>query len=166
MKRFLLVVFAIVSVTAGFAQEAKYKALYTYNFTKQIEWPAADKSGNFVICVIGNSEVYNQLRDLTNLKKVGTQAIEVLKLKSIEELPKCHILFLASSESSAAKMEEVTSKLQGTSTLILTERSGSLEKGSCINFKVIDGKIKFEVNKEATSERKLQISTQLLNMAL
>lgn len=166
MKRIVLTFFAIVSIVLGYAQDAtKFKALFIYNFTKQIDWPAAEKTGDFVISIVGSNEMEAQLKTIVTGKKVGNQDIVLKKLKTVDEVTKCHILYLASSACSASNMTTVLSKLEGASTLIVTDRPGSLEKGACINFLIRAEKIKFELNKQALTDRKLQISTYLENMS-
>jgi hypothetical protein len=133
MKRAFLIALLFSFVIIANGQDAKYKALFIYNFTKQIEWPASEKSGDFVIGVVNNNELYDQLVSITTGKKAGTQNIVVKKMKGIEEVESCHILFLASYLSSGSNMEAVLGKLTDKPTLIVTERSGSIQKGSCIN---------------------------------
>jgi hypothetical protein len=40
------------------------------------------------------------------------------------------------------------------------------EKGSCINFKIIDGKLKFELNQNVVTGSNLKVSGQLTSMAI
>ena len=94
MKRLLLLIFAIVSINFSYAQAAKHKAMFICNFTKEIEWPASEKTGDFVICIVNQNDVLNQVRTFTNGKMVGTCPISVVGVKSIDEISKCHILFL------------------------------------------------------------------------
>lgn len=44
------------------------QSVFMYNFTRLIEWPAAYKSGDFVIGVIGSAEVFNELKNYTTGK--------------------------------------------------------------------------------------------------
>jgi hypothetical protein len=115
---------------------------------------------------VNNNELYDQLVSITTGKKAGTQNIVVKKMKGIEEVESCHILFLASYLSSGSNMEAVLGKLTDKPTLIVTERSGSIQKGSCINFVIQDDKMKFELSKQAVSKRKLQVSSYLENLAI
>jgi hypothetical protein len=166
MKKAVLFSLFLSFILISNGQDAKYKALFIYNFTKQIEWPTSEKSGDFVIGVVNNNELYDQLVSITTGKKAGTQNIIVKKMKGIEEVESCHILFLASYVSSGSNMETVLGKLNDKPTLIVTERSGSIQKGSCINFVIQDDKIKFELNKQAAVKRGLQVSSYLENLAI
>ncbi|MBP5668458.1 MAG: YfiR family protein [Salinivirgaceae bacterium] len=163
MKRILFLIIAIVSVSISNAQDAKYKAMFISNFTKNIEWPASERTGDFIICVVNQNEVLGQLKTYTNGKSVGTQPISVVGVKSIDEVSKCHILYLSFADSKSEKIETAKSKLSGTSALIVSDRPGALKNGSCINFLLVDDKLKYELNKDALSERKLQVSAYLEN---
>ena len=166
MKRILILIFAIVSVKICVAQDARYKALFIVNFTKEIEWPASEKNGDFIICVVNQNEVLNQLKTYTASRTVGAQPITTVGVKSIDEVSKCHILYLSFADSKADKLESVIAKLGTTPSLIVSDRPGSLKNGACINFLIVDDKIRFELNKQAVTDRKLQISSNLEKLAL
>lgn len=165
MKRILLLIIAIVSITFCQAQDAKYKAMFICNFTKEIEWPASEKTGDFVICVVNQNDVLNQIRTFTNGKMVGSSPITVVGVKTIDEISKCHILYLPFADSKADKLSSAIAKVGDGATLILSDRPGALKNGSCINFLLVDDKLKFEISKKAISDRKLHVSTNLLNHA-
>ena len=165
MKRILILIIAIVSISVCKAQDAKYKALFIYNFTKHIEWPASEKTGDFIICVVNQNEVLNQIKTVTNGKTVGAQSITTVGVKSIDEISKCHILYLSFADSKADKLEVVKEKLGNSAALIITDRPGSLKNGSCINFLLVDDKIKFELNKKALADKKLPVDSYLEGIA-
>jgi hypothetical protein len=58
--------FVIVPLVTLNAQDEKLKAVFVYNFTRYLDWP--QKSGNFVILVLGRSPIYAELADIA-LKK-------------------------------------------------------------------------------------------------
>ncbi len=166
MKRVLLLAALVASTMLTFAQETKYKSLFIYNFTKHIGWPANDKSGDFVIGVVADNQIYNTLQEITQGKMAGSQKIVVKYFKEPEEINSCHILFVAARVSGENKFNEILSRTQGTSTLIVTERSGLAEKGSTINFVIQEGKMKFELNNSKASESNLVVSNYLKSVAI
>lgn len=166
-KRILLVmVFVAMGIISTYAQDAKYKALFVYNFTKHIEWPASAKTGDFIIGVVGNNDVFNNISTIASGKKAGSQNIIVKKFKSVDLVTDCHILFVGMGQSNASKFEIIQTKITGKNTLIVTERAGMAKKGSVINFVVQEGKIKFELNKANAAKYKLSISSYLENLAI
>ena len=61
---------------ASRAQLANHQALYLFNFTRYIEWPADMQEGNFTIGVLGsNSEVATALKDISTKRKVGQAGV-------------------------------------------------------------------------------------------
>ena len=97
-----------------------------------------------MICVVNQDNMLKQLESITKGKTVGKSTISVVGAKSIDEISKCHILYLPTDESSADKIKAVAAKLGNAATLIVSDNPGALENGSCINFVMIDDKIKFE----------------------
>jgi hypothetical protein len=167
MKKTL--VFFALFFTATLASHAqadyRFHSIFIYNFTKYIQWPAAQQSGDFVIGVLGNStSVIDELTKVTANKTVGTQKIVVKKFKSAAEAGDCHILFIPSSGSH--NFDDVQSKLKGKPTLVITEKTGLAQKGSGINFIMQDNKWKFELNEAATQSAGLKVSRELSQLAI
>src|ERR1044072_3758523 len=80
---------------------ARIKAIYIYNFTKYIEWPAEYKEGNFVIGVYGtNLPLLNELNKMAASKTVGAQKMEIKNIGSTAEAAQCHIIFILADNSS------------------------------------------------------------------
>lgn len=164
-KKLVLLAFAMcmfaVNLTAQ--NSARYQALFIYNFTRYIEWPAFD-SQEFVIGVLGNSEIRNELQTITNGKKVGLKNITIKKFLTPEEISNCQILFVSDEISST--VSAFSSSLQNKNTLIITERPGLINKGSGINFVINDGKQKFELSRVALNKTGLKVNNQLIDMAI
>lgn len=158
---FLLLVFTIV---AAFGQKEKFEAIYIYNFTKKIEWPKEVASGDFVIGVLGKSDIIKELKNVAEAKKVGTRNIVVKTFSEVSEIENCHILFVAPDECdnlSAAK-----NQLSSYPTLFVTDKKGMAKSGSAINFFEKEGKLKFELNKSNVTDQGLKISADLEKLAI
>ena len=162
--RFFFTVLAFVLLTKGFSQTADYKfhSVFIYNFTKYIQWPAAQQNGDFVIAVVGNSPVFDELSKITANKTVGTQKIVVKKFGSAGELDNCQIVFVPGG----GNFEAVQEKLKGRAVLMITEKPGMAKKGSSINFVMQDNKWKFELNEATTQHAGLKVSKELAKLAI
>lgn len=143
---------------------AKIKSIYIYNFTKYIEWPEDYKSGNFVIGILGESNLHDGLQAMATSKKVANQAFEIKRFNSVGEIDKCHMLIIP--RKMGAELTSAKSKVTNYATLIITEEEGLALKGSGINFVVKENKQKFELNKSNIENHNLQISSSLLSLAL
>jgi hypothetical protein len=144
----------------------KAQAMFIFNFCRLIEWPAAYRSGPFRIAVLGTTAVADELDLYTREKKVGTQDIQVVRFKSVEEISACHILFVPFARSK--QLPEISSAIQGDgkSILIISEKSGALNEGSAINFIIQEDKLKFELKCENANKQGIKVSSKLQEMAM
>lgn len=135
-----------------------------YRFTKYIEWPAAKRSGDFIIGIVGDSPLYDDLKNLSNNKTVGDQKIVVVKMSPSASSYPCHILFISEEESSSLK--RIVALTAGAPTLIVSESEGLARKGACINFITVDDRLKLEINKASIEQRNLHIASELLELGI
>lgn len=166
MKKIFLVM--MISGLFGFVAKtqtgiAKAQAMFIYNFSRLIEWPASYKTGSFVIGVLGSGEITSELESYTTGKSVGTQQIVVKQFRDPGEIDKCHILFVPFSKTKI--LGEVLSSLANKSTLIITEKNGAVEEGSAINFLLIGDKLKFEISQGNATRYGIKYSSKLTEMA-
>lgn len=166
MKKILTALVALFIVNIAYMQTTipKAQTLFIYNFSRLIEWPANYRTGNFIIGVLGTSEVAAELEVYTKGKKVGTQAIEVIRYKAPTEIQNCHILFVPFARTK--QVTEVIASMSGKSTLIITEKNGALDEGSAINFIIVQDKMKFELKPENASKYGIKFSSKLTEMSL
>lgn len=166
MKKFYVVITFIMMSSLVFCQTSasKYQALFVYNFTRYIEWPAAVSSGDFVIGILGNGSISNDLNELANGKFVGAQKITVKQFANVGEITNCHLLFV--NRSFISQFPDLVAKFQGKNTLLVTDKPGMTEKGAGINFVIDDGKQRFEVNRNTIEKSGLKINSKLLEMAV
>lgn len=147
-------------------QNANY-ALYAniiYRFTKYINWPEDKKSGDFIMGIVGDSPLYNEIKDFTANKVVGNQKIVVKTFSNSSAAYDCHILFISEDESGSLK--RIARLTERTSTLLISESSGLARKGSCINFIIIDEHLRLEINKANIEDRHLNIASELLSLGI
>jgi hypothetical protein len=167
MKKYItlsLIVFS--SFFSAKAQLGDYKShtVYIYNFTKYIQWPATYQAGDFVIGVYGTSPITAQLRSATANKTVGTQKIVVKQYNNLAAIDNPHILFIPNLQSK--NLEALKKKLEGKSTLFVTEKNGLAKQGSHINFILRDGKWKIELNDAEVEAAGMKVSSQLSRIAI
>ncbi len=141
----------------------KAQAMFIYNFSRLIEWPPAYKSGSFIIGVFGTSNVADELDAYTSGKKVGVQTITVQRLKSVDEISKCHILFVPFSRTK--QLPEIVGKINSLSTLLITEKKGAIDLGATINFLIVGDKLKFEYKQANASKQGIKVSSRLQEMS-
>ena len=144
-------------------QISTFKALFLYNFTQNIEWPGpAAGNGDFVITVVGDSEMAAELEKLAKVRKVGTRKMLVRKVNNVDEVGDTHIVFLAASKSSLMPM--LDSYQKGKSVLIVADKAGLCRQGAGIAFTTIDGKLRYEICTSHIEAHGLKVSHKLITL--
>lgn len=162
-----LVIAALLISGSTFAQERPIHEVYSmmvFNFTRYVQWPSEGASNEFVIGVIGNNEMFNTLQTWYGGKARGSQTFVVKKFNSAADVTDCQVLYIDKSKS--GEFESANTKVKGKSTLVITDKSGLGEKGSAINFKTVENKLKFELNQKAIEASNLKVSGALSSMAI
>ncbi len=167
MKRLSFVLIAYFCAVPLFAQERathEIHAAMLYNFIKYVQWPNETEPGEFVVGVIGEEKVFNTLKSWYDGKPKGTKKYVIKQLASAAEAGDCQVVYVGKSKS--REFENIKTSVAGKSVLTITDGNGLGQKGSCINFKVIDGKLKFELNQAVVTSANLKVSGQLTSMAI
>lgn len=166
MKRKYIILPIIVFFIAGIkinAQQGKFQTIFIFNFYKQMEWPSDYKGSDFVIGVLGVSDITPMLEKLT-VSKSGKTNFIIAKYNSLNSIQKCNMIYIPSNQSQ--HFEAVLKKLKGTSTLVITEKPGLGGRGAAINFVEINGRLKFELNQSAIAKARIQVSNMLKSLAI
>ena len=165
--RALVVSFLMILSGSSFAQDRPLHEVYSmmvFNFIKYVQWPDHDKSGEFVIGVVGNNDVYNTLAGWYGGKAKGNKTYVIKKFASAAEVTDCHLVFIDRSKS--GEFDAINNKVKGKGTLVVTDKNGLGQKGSCINFKTVEDKLRFELNQQAVEASNLKVSGALSSMAI
>jgi len=156
-----------MSFSETYAQhETDYKlqANIIYRFTKYIDWPVNKKDGQFIIGVVGESPVFDELKSLSASKTVGSQKIVVVKMSPSAGSYNCHMLFISEEESGSLK--RIAALTAEAPVLLISESDGLARKGSCINFITVDERLKLEINQGNIERRNLSIASELLELGI
>ncbi len=100
---------------------------------------------------------------MSKTKKVANQSLEIKKFDAVNDIAKCHILYV--SENKSQDISSVVTQVKPNSTLIITAKQGLVDKGSGINFVVKNNRQKFELNKRNVEKYKLKVSSNLEALA-
>ncbi len=142
---------------------AHIKATFIYNFTRYIEWPAEYKKGSFVIGILGETRMLQELTSMKQKTSRGNQPFQITKFSSVNSINKCHMIFIARSRSHELGL--VVKKMKDFKTLIITEKPGLIEKGAGINFVIDNNKQGFEINRGSIKDHGLSLSSNLVAFA-
>ena len=164
-KYTVLVIIFFLSLSKAGAQEYLDYAVHAniiYHFTKYIDWPRYKKSSDFIIGIVGDSPLYDELQKVAETKTVGGRQIIIKKFSSSETIFYCQILFI--SQDKRKSLKKIIAATMDAATLIVSESEGMASKGSCINFVIVHDRLKLEINKNTIEQRGLGIATELLSL--
>ncbi len=146
-------------------ESAQVKAAFVFNFFKFVEWPAQAKSQTprgIGLCVIGNRPLDGNLSLLAG-RKVGARVIDIIHNPSPASASPCHIAYIADLDSSF--LRDLQRVAPGAPTLTVSDQRGFIDEGGMIELRIIDGKVRFDINLLVARAANLQLSSQLLQLA-
>jgi len=169
MKSVKTLVIAALLLGSGvtFAQEKplhEVHAAMLYNFIKYTQWPNEAEAGDFTVGVIGEDNLFELLKARYDGKPKGTKKYVIKKLSSAADASACQVVYVGKAKS--GEFESINTSVKGKGALVITDKNGLGEKGSAINFKTVDNKLKFELNQKAIDASNLKVSGALSSMAI
>lgn len=155
---------------AALAQEPAYapdevKAAFLYHFGAFVEWPpGAEPEDAITIAVLGDRDVAAELETMLPGRTVHKRPVQVREIRSIDELGDAQILFIGAEVS--GDLSRLLDAVRNRPVLTVTESNGALDRGSVINFALVDQRVRFEISLPAARMAGLELSSRLLGIAL
>lgn len=160
----MLFLFLLGTTGRAFSQMTKFKALFLYNFTQNVEWPSTISSDEFIIAVIGDKEMASELEELARVKKVGSKTMVVRYVQSVKELGDAHLVYLSSNKSNL--MPVLSANQQGRTVLLVSSNEGLCAKGAAISFVIVDGKLRYEICEANFEKHGLKVNKKLISLGM
>jgi hypothetical protein len=145
------------------ANEYEVKAAFLYKFASFVEWPPESVNVPLCIAVVGQDPFGAALDDVVKGKSINGRGFLIKRFKSGQDASGCHIVFISASEKS--RVRSVLDQLRGSSILTVSDIPGFCQGGGMIDFELLDQKVRFEINPEATERARLKVSSKLLSVA-
>jgi prepilin-type processing-associated H-X9-DG protein len=146
--------------------EKRVKAAYILKFADYVEWPAtmsAQADAPITFGVLGDEQIAAELAQTAAGRASAGHPLVARRLKEGEALTGVNILFAGGKD--AAHLAQVLKAVAAQPVLIVTEADGALERGSAINFVLVDGHVKFEIALDNAEKRGIKLSSRLLAVA-
>ncbi|MGA3236142.1 MAG: YfiR family protein [Bryobacteraceae bacterium] len=145
--------------------EYQVKAAFLYNFAKFVQWPSdafQSASEPIAICVLGQDPFGRSLEDTVAGRAIEGRSLIVRHISTVKQVAGCHVLFIGSADHkrSPPMLADIKPGI-----LTVGESDASGADGVVINFKLDEGKVRFDINVDAAEREKLQISSRLLSLA-
>lgn len=156
---------AIPGVMAQEGYSDQTRALYILDISKYVEFDRTFQSDSiFTISILsGEVGLYWELEKLSKTRKtVQGKPIRILVSKNIDALQPSHVVFVNQRED--YRITDVLRKISGQNTLLISE--GYPFQTSMINFVVVEGHPRFEVNEELMAAEGLFANELFLSQAV
>ncbi len=137
------------------------RAIFLFNFAKNVEWPASafsDAKAPIVVGVIRAHDVADALERSVRGKDANGREITVRRVDNVEEAAACHIIFIGRADKTA----EFIAGLQGKPVLTVAEEKNFTEDGGMIKLFSDGNKVGCFVNVTASTNAGLQLSSRLV----
>lgn len=145
--------------------EAAIKDTYLYKMAQFVSWPAgALPPTDFVLCVVGHGQFASLLDQAVEGQKVQQRPIVVRRYDAISSNPGCQLLYIP--DSGPRKAAEVLARVRGTPVLTVTNDAQGEAATGIVNFVLMNGRVRFEINRQAAAANGLAISSKLLSLAV
>jgi hypothetical protein len=169
IQRVSAVIFSCLLVlipVTGHADEAAIRAAFVLNFARFTSWPTGafvDAQSKLSLCVPEQYPGAGRLLELEG-KKAAERILTVRTFSQSDALEGCHIVYLVGLERRPIQRALVA--VGARPVLTIGEMNGFGDMGGVINLVVIDGKLRFKINRQLAERVGLRLSSQLLKLAL
>ncbi len=162
----LSIAVATGAALAGPASEYQVKAVFLFNFSQFVSWPAAafrSADAPLVIGVLGDDPFGGQLDAVVAGERVGGRPLLVRRYRDVSEIKDCQILFIDRSE--AQRLRNIVAALRGRSILTVSDIEGASGSGVMIDLVLEGDHVHMRINVAAARASGLALSSQLLRPA-
>jgi|ERR1017187_1889484 hypothetical protein len=146
--------------------EHQIKALYLYNLTKYMEWPAdafAGSNAPFTIGLLAGPDLREDLLEITKGKDINGREILVRSIESTQDVKSCQLIFLESGDKQ--RLTQILNAAKDSPVLPVGVSEDFLVSGGIISFARKDNKLRLRIDLNAARRARLTVSAKLMKVA-
>lgn len=158
-----LVLVPCAAPRAGPSLEYPVKAAFLYKFGSYVDWPPSAFAGPrapVVVCVVGHDPFGALLDRTVRDETINDRPVVVRRLRTAAPGAPCHIAYLGGSREQPA--EAAAAALAGSPVLTVSDGAA----GSVVRFRIVNNRVRFEIDLGVAGAGGLTISSKLLNLAV
>jgi hypothetical protein len=140
------------------------QAAYLYNFGKFVRWPESAGHGSMQVCVAGDDSFGQTMERLVSGEQINGRGFEVRNVDRPEGAGTCAILFVHTADR--AREDAFLAAAAGKPILTVGEAPDFLARGGMIQFVLVEDHVRFSVNLEAANRNGVNLSSELLKVAV
>lgn len=149
---------------SGQASPHQVKAAFLTKFGQFVQWPSELKAArsSFDICLAEGHPFGSLVQTLASGLETHGLDVVVRDVSRPDMLSGCQVLYAASPTADKPLLDRAAAL----SILTVGDAPGFLEQGGIINLREVDGRVRFEISLRNAERANLQLSAQLLRLAL
>jgi hypothetical protein len=146
------------------SDEYRLKAAFVYRFPQFVRWPpaAVESARTLDLCVLEPNPFGSDLEHLVNGESVDGRPLRVRAVDGPGALAGCHVVFASARSTNTGA---VLAALEAQPVLTIGETDHFSSAGGIITLKVVQRRVRFEVNTTRAQKAGLRVSAQLLGLA-
>jgi len=141
------------------------RALYIFDLAKYVDYgPGCADSSNFKIGVLlGDYDLINEMGNLAKTRnRIQDKPVTVAGFRNLESVTHCQVLYV--NKNAGFNLDKIKKMIEGKQTMLITE--GYEFRESMMNFIVVEGKPRFDINDEYIRKEKMTVPETLLFTAI
>src|SRR5258707_4007136 len=161
-----LILSAHVLYAADAPTENQVQAVFLFNFSRFVEWPAqafAAPNDPFVIGIVGSDPFGARLDEAVRNEQINGHPLTVRRFRNVSDVDNCQILFIDRTE--IGHLGQILAALDHRSILTVTQAEGAAQRGVMIQFATANSRIRLRITLESARAAGLTISSKLLRPA-
>ncbi len=168
IRNLLLTAVFILILKPSFGQggfDNPTRALYVFDLAKYVDYgPGFKDSSTFRIGVlVGEYDLVVEMANLARTRnRIQDKPVTVAGFRNIESLPHLQVLYV--NKNAGFNLDKIKARIAGKQTMLITE--GYEFRESMMNFIVVEGKPRFDINEEYIKKEGMKVPESLLFMAI
>ena len=141
------------------------RALYVFDLAKYVDYgPGFADSSSFKIGVLlGDYDLINEMGNLAKTRnRIQDKPVSVAGFRNLESVTHCQVIYV--NKNAGFNLDKIKKMIEGQQTMLITE--GYEFRESMMNFIVVEGKPRFDINEEYIKKEKMSIPETLLFTAI
>jgi hypothetical protein len=158
----------VASRLSPLAQSAEYqlKAAFVSKFPEFTEWPESALNGrnSIDLCVTRPNPFGAALAELIEGERLRGRLLRTRTVDEPSDVGTCQLLFI--SAAPAAARRAMLARAAMLPLLTVGDYPGFLDEGGMVHLRLVDGRVRFDVNVDAAERAGVRLHSQLLRLAL
>ena len=158
----------MLAISTAFGQggfDNPTRALYIFDLAKYVDYgPGFADSSTFKIGVLlGDYDLINEMGNLAKTRnRIQDKPVSVAGFRNLESVTHCQVIYV--NKNAGFNLDKIKKMIEGKQTMLITE--GYEFRESMMNFIVVEGKPRFDINDEYIKKERMTVPESLLFTAI